>query len=100
MSQFEYYQELHTLTLLGSAQMTTPLDARAMIITLEKNTALEREQKKFSADITAKKLGRGGGFSVRKKRLIHDLPADQDQQAQKKQKLTSEKALQRQKDMT
>lgn len=77
MSQFEYYQELHTLTLLGSVQMTTPLDARAMIITLQRNTALEREREKFSADITAKKLGRGGGVSVGKKRLIHDLPADQ-----------------------
>ncbi|KAJ8548654.1 hypothetical protein ON010_g11017 [Phytophthora cinnamomi] len=100
MSQFEYYQELHTFTLFGTAEMTTPLDARAMIIILEQNTALEQEQNRPSANITGKKGGREDGVSVGKKRLTHYLPADQGQQAQTKQKVISEKAVQRQKDMS
>lgn len=83
MSQFEYYQELHTLTLLGSDQMTTPLGARAMIITLERNAALEREQKKFNGDPTTKREGRGGGVNssfVGKKRVAHDHATDSGQQ--------------------
>ncbi|OWZ18569.1 hypothetical protein PHMEG_0007313 [Phytophthora megakarya] len=79
---------LKMLVLLGGSQLTTPMEARAMILTLEKNSALECSQKRPTeggissrgeqASASSSSSGIGG-----KKRSQPDSTTDQLQQVSK-----------------